>query len=74
MEDVFGPQAPTLNALGIVVPLWFNPHQLERVGGEFVDGLVDRTLGKGRLDLKLLIQLGGEPLNRTTSKLIHILG
>jgi len=74
MEDIFGPLAPTLNALGIVVSLWFNPHQLKRVGGEFVDGLVGRTLGKGRLDLEVLIQLSGEPLNRTTSKLTHILG
>jgi hypothetical protein len=45
----------------------------ERVSGELIDGLVDSALGKGGLDLKVLVQLDGEPLNRTASELIHIL-
>jgi hypothetical protein len=72
VKNVLCPFSTAFDTLGIVVPLGLCPHQLEGVSSELVDSLVNATLGKRRLDLKMLIQLVGEPLNRTACKFIDV--
>lgn len=73
VENALSPLSTALDTFGIVISLWLGPHELERVGSELVDGLVNATLGEGRFDLKVFVQLVGEPLNRATSEFINVL-
>jgi hypothetical protein len=58
---------------GIIVSLGLGPHQIEHICGELVESLVDGALGDRRVRLEILVQLCGEPPNRTTCELIQVI-